>query len=914
MATAVTLRKQPLLLDLSFLTAGERAKLEAVVRADRNLLVKDRVRVGTLRQELEKERYFQKQLLDKPRCTCCEQRLGRLFNTGAPCPNCLYRVCKRCRVLSEKPPPPFVCPVCAKKRFLDIQAANYVSLPTADFSPSPLFGSQLVMMSLEAVHTAEPSKVNPYDGKARKRLNTNLSRTGSADKPRSGTNESSIIVRYTNTDQQQQQGVANGRSESAMSVRSNTSSLGQRERPTSLPPARRVSPSDYSDSDEEDERNVLEVPGLSKLKHSESIGSLTSMYSAVGGKGDYAISGEVRFGVWYSKDGLLKVHVDQARNLAAARKEGYSYPYVKVYLLPDRTKHTKRKTGFMRRTVCPRYDETFKYKLSEAELSSRTVWLSVWDWDRFGRNQFLGEVRLPLASLDLTDNTDHWHTLLDQDESAQLEMERQYRGRLLLGLMFQLIEEPPRPPPPPGKNRKPPRRKGVLHVAIKRAEDLPKMDADGLTNAVVKCYLLPSRTSSNKRKTQVVMNSLCPVWEEEFVYKTSEKELVGERVLEVTIWDFDKRGSNDFIGGLRIGPARSGSASQGPDWMDSFGEELSHWQMVLSRPGEWFEQWHTLRPRMDRPITSLPEKPRSRELSPVQERLSPPLEEEEDDLQAKSGSSSPVLPQARSSSVSAGEKKPTEIAAKSSTLPSMGDQTKPNARKPSPLMKSKKKREEVVVGSSEQPLQTQSHSPSPIPQLLVTSESIEEECGRPTTSTALSHSTSSTSLHSTGLSDGEIGKGDYEISGDIQLGFVHQSEKLHIHVNRARDLAAADSNGFSDPYVKTYLLPDHSKSSKRKTGVQRKTLNPVFNETLEYSVSESELSSRTVWLSVWDWDRFGRNQFLGEVRLPLSSLDLGSDTELWYPLLDKVRFSKPLFTLSNFLDTISNPLHTHSKL
>ncbi|CAI8048698.1 Synaptotagmin-like protein 5 [Geodia barretti] len=416
-------------------------------------------------------------------------------------------------------------------------------------------------------------------------------------------------------------------------------------------------------------------------------------------------------------------------------------------------------------------------------------------------------------------------------------MERQYKGRLLLGLMFQLNEEPPRPPPPPGKNRKPPRRKGVLHVAIKRAEDLPKTDPGGLTNAVVKCYLLPSRTSSNKRKTQVVMNSLCPVWDEEFVYKTSEKELAGERVLEVTIWDFDKRGSNDFIGGLRIGPARGGSPSQGPDWMDSFGEELSHWQTVLSRPGEWVEQWHTLRPRMDRPITSLPEKPRSRELSPVQERLSPPLEEEEEKyLRLRSGSSSPVLPQAR----------------------------------------------------SEKPLQTQSHSPSPIPQLLVTSEPMgDEEAGRPTTSTPFSHSTSSTSLHSAGLSDGEVGKGDYEISGDIQLGFVHQSEKLHIHVNRARDLAAADSNGFSDPYVKTYLLPDHSKSSKRKTGVQRKTLTPVFNETLEYSVSESELSSRTVWLSVWDWDRFGRNQFLGEVRLPLASLDLGSDTELWYPLLDK---------------------------
>ena len=53
-----------------------------------------------------------------------------------------------------------------------------------------------------------------------------------------------------------------------------------------------------------------------------------------------------------------------------------------------------------------------------------------------------------------------------------------------------------------------------------------------------------------------------------------------------------------------------------------------------------------------------------------------------------------------------------------------------------------------------------------------------------------------------------------------------------IHVSRARDLAAANSNGFSDPYVKTYLLPDRSKHSKRKTVVQRKTLNPVYNQTL----------------------------------------------------------------------------------
>ena len=55
-----------------------------------------------------------------------------------------------------------------------------------------------------------------------------------------------------------------------------------------------------------------------------------------------------------------------------------------------------------------------QYKVSESELSSRTVWLSIWDWDRFGRNQFLGEVKIPLSSVDLLDPESHWHTLLDQ--------------------------------------------------------------------------------------------------------------------------------------------------------------------------------------------------------------------------------------------------------------------------------------------------------------------------------------------------------------------------------------------------------------------------------------------------------------------------------------------------------------------
>ena len=51
-------------------------------------------------------------------------------------------------------------------------------------------------------------------------------------------------------------------------------------------------------------------------------------------------------------------------------------------------------------------------------------------------------------------------------------------------------------------------------------------------------------------------------------------------------------------------------------------------------------------------------------------------------------------------------------------------------------------------------------------------------------------------------------------------------------------------------------------------------------------------------MSVWDWDRFGHNQFLGEVRLPLSTLNLTDPTEHWYALQDKVR-AQMLFTISH---------------
>ena len=138
---------------------------------------------------------------------------------------------------------------------------------------------------------------------------------------------------------------------------------------------------------------------------------------------------------------------------------------------------------------------------------------------------------------------------------------------------------------------------GTLVIDVKQAKELPVMDGHS-TDSVVKLYLLPNQKSSGKRKTCVIKNNLNPVWEEKFTFEdVSLEELSFERVLEISVWNYDSS-SHTFIGGLRIGPA-PGSAAEHKDWMDSIGDEVTHWEDMLACPGEWVEQWHTLRTTMN---------------------------------------------------------------------------------------------------------------------------------------------------------------------------------------------------------------------------------------------------------------------------------------------------------------------------
>ena len=304
---------------------------------------------------------------------------------------------------------------------------------------------------------------------------------------------------------------------------------------------------------------------------------------------------------------------------------------------------------------------------------------------------------------------------------------------------------------------------GTLHVAIHQAKDLPAMDEHGLTDATVKLYLLPNQSSSGKRKTKVINQNLNPAWDEQITYENVYmNDLSSRRVLEVTIWDYDRRGSNDFIGGLRIGPRPDSVAhtDRVKDWMDSTGEEVNHWEAMLERPGEWVEQWHDLRPKMK---------------------------------------------------VSSTQTKETTIAIEKALSGKLEDRT-------AGLGQEGQKGEyailEVVTMYKHIHVDKTVHGNLyNIIIVIINLNNLQD----PTKVRGPSNTC----------------KGDYDITGDVLVGVYYKNSELNVHVDRARGLAAGDSNGYSDPYIKIYLLPDREKHTKRKTSVKKKTLDPVYNETFK---------------------------------------------------------------------------------
>lgn len=85
--------------------------------------------------------------------------------------------------------------------------------------------------------------------------------------------------------------------------------------------------------------------------------------------------------------------------------------YVKAYLIPDRSKITKRKTRLVKKSCYPSFMETLEYRMPSTVIKHRTLQITVWSHDTLQENEFLGGVQVPLLDLNLKEEIISWHKL-----------------------------------------------------------------------------------------------------------------------------------------------------------------------------------------------------------------------------------------------------------------------------------------------------------------------------------------------------------------------------------------------------------------------------------------------------------------------------------------------------------------------
>uniref|UniRef100_A0A8C3JD62 Synaptotagmin-like protein 2 n=1 Tax=Calidris pygmaea TaxID=425635 RepID=A0A8C3JD62_9CHAR len=286
-------------------------------------------------------------------------------------------------------------------------------------------------------------------------------------------------------------------------------------------------------------------------------GSVLSVYS--GDFGSVDAQGTVEFALDYDeKNREFQVHVSQCRDLAVVdEKKGRSDPYVKTYLLPDKARMGKRKTSVKKRTVNPIYNEVLRYKIEKMVLLIQKLNLSVWHNDPLGRNSFLGEIEIDLASWDWSNRKLNWYPLKPRVSAPQLQ------------------SLPLNPP------------SGEVHIWVKDVKDLLQLRPSGV-DSFVKCYVLPDTSKKSYQKTRVIKRDTNPVFNHTIVYDGFHTEDLKDACVELTVWDHEKL-TNHFLGGIRLGLGTGLSYGISVDWMDSTQEEVAFWQEMMSAANEWIE-------------------------------------------------------------------------------------------------------------------------------------------------------------------------------------------------------------------------------------------------------------------------------------------------------------------------------------
>ncbi|XP_025004785.1 regulating synaptic membrane exocytosis protein 1 isoform X39 [Gallus gallus] len=666
------------------------------------------------------------------------------------------------------------------------------------------------------------------------------------------------------------------------------------------------------------------------------------------------LPGQLSVKLWYDKVGhQLIVNVLQATDLPPRVDGRPRNPYVKMYFLPDRSDKSKRRTKTVKKSLEPKWNQTFLYShVHRRDFRERMLEITVWDQPRVQEeeSEFLGEILIELETA-LLDDEPHWYKLQTHDESSL-----------------------PLPQPSPFMPRRHVHGGESSSKKLQRSRpisdsDISDYDVDDGIGVVPPGYRSSTRESRSttltvpeqQRTTHHRSRSVSP-------HRGDDQGRTRSRLPNVP-----SQRSLDEIHQMRRSrsPTRHHEASRSPaDYrsrdMDSqylSDQESELLMLPRAKRGRSAECLHTiseLQPSLDRARSASTNclRPDTSLHSPERERQSRKVERYSSQKQTRKGSAAetergllPCLsrrglpaPRTTEQPVIRGKHHARSRSSEHSSvraLCSVHHLAPGGSAPPSPLL-TRIHQQGSPTQSPPADTSFSSRRGRQLPQVPVRSGSIEQEAGNKKLKSTIQRSTetgmaaemrsrmvrqpsrestdgSINSYSSEGnlifpgvrlgadsqFSDFLDGLGPAQLvgrqtlatpaMGDIQIGMVDKKGQLEVEVIRARGLTQKPgSKSTPAPYVKVYLLENGACIAKKKTRIARKTLDPLYQQTLVFDESPQ---GKVLQVIVWgDYGRMDHKCFMGVAQILLEELDLSSVVIGWYKLFPPSSLVDPTLT------------------
>ncbi|XP_058891889.1 regulating synaptic membrane exocytosis protein 1 isoform X49 [Kogia breviceps] len=603
------------------------------------------------------------------------------------------------------------------------------------------------------------------------------------------------------------------------------------------------------------------------------------------------LPGQLSVKLWYDKVGhQLIVNVLQATDLPPRVDGRPRNPYVKMYFLPDRSDKSKRRTKTVKKVLEPKWNQTFVYShVHRRDFRERMLEITVWDQPRVQEeeSEFLGEILIELETA-LLDDEPHWYKLQTHDESSL-----------------------PLPQPSPFM----PRRHVHGESASKKLQrsqrisdsDISDYEVDDAIGVVPPGYRSSARESKpstltvpeQQRTTHHRSRSVSP-------HRGDDQGRPRSRLPNVPL-----QRSLDEIHPTRRSrsPTRHHDVScspvgHRPGDVDSqcLSEQESELLMLpRAKRGRSAECLHTtsdLQPSLDRARSASTNclRPDASLHSPERERHSRKSERSSTQKQTRKGTASDAERVHRQAS-------PTQSPPADTAFGSPRGRQLPQVpvRSASAEQESGHKKLKSTIQRS-----TETGMAAEMRKMV-------RQPSRESTDGSINSYSSEGNLIFPGVrlgadsqfSDFLDGLGPAQLvgrqtlatpaMGDIQIGMEDKKGQLEVEVIRARSLTQKPgSKSTPAPYVKVYLLENGACIAKKKTRIARKTLDPLYQQSLVFDESPQ---GKVLQVIVWgDYGRMDHKCFMGVAQILLEELDLSSMVIGWYKLFPPSSLVEPTLT------------------